>query len=114
MGSGEIQKLNSLRLSSSEMWKDNGMDIFSKSFREDDDDDEESLKWASIQRLPTTVRLRKGILVEEEGGHNLIREVDVKKLGPLERKTVLDRLVKFAEEDHEKFLLKLKDRIERY
>jgi hypothetical protein len=46
-----------------------------------------------------------------EEGHP--REVDVKKLGPMERRTVLDRLVKFPEQDNEKFLLKLKDRIQR-
>jgi hypothetical protein len=79
------------------------MDVFSKSEREDD---EEALKWASIERLPTYLRIRRSILNNEE--------VDIKKLGLTERKVLLERLVKIAEDDNEKFLLKLKERMERY
>ncbi|KAG5055430.1 hypothetical protein JHK85_007940 [Glycine max] len=48
------------------------------------EDDEEDLKWAAIQKLPTVARLRKALLTSSEG-----------------------------EEDNEKFLLKLKERIDR-
>lgn len=85
------------------------MDMFSKSSREEDDD--EALKWAAIERLPTYHRLRTGILTDEEKGER--KEVDVKRLGPAERKIILERQVKFAEEDNEKFLLKLKQRMDR-
>ena len=85
------------------------MDVFSKSSR--DEDDEEALKWASIERLPTYLRVRRGILsLEGESA----REIDVQNLGLMERRNILERLVKIAEEDNERFLLKLKNRMERY
>lgn len=91
------------------------MENISNSFREEKENDEESLKWAAIEKLPTVDRIRTSVLLVEDGGDGCshFREVDVKQLGTLEKKAVLDRLVKFAEEDNEKFLLKLKDRIQR-
>ncbi|KAJ8540413.1 hypothetical protein K7X08_030332 [Anisodus acutangulus] len=82
--------------------------VFSQSAR--DEDDEEALKWAALEKLPTFVRMRKGLLVGPEGE---AAEIDTKKIGHQERKNLLERLVKVADEDNEKFLLKLKDRIER-
>ena len=41
-------------------------------------------------------------------------EIDVEKLGLQEKKALLERLVKTVEENNEKFLLKLKDRIDRW
>uniref|UniRef100_M1CTL7 ATP-binding cassette transporter n=1 Tax=Solanum tuberosum TaxID=4113 RepID=M1CTL7_SOLTU len=64
------------------------------------EDDEEALKWATI---------RRGILSEQ--GQS--REVDVTDLGLVEKRNFLERLVKIAEGDNEKFLLKLKQRIDR-
>lgn len=84
--------------------------MFSQSSRRFEDD-EESLKWAAIERLPTFQRVRRGILTEAEGQ---AREVEIQNLGLLERQDILDRLVKIAEEDNEKFLKKLKRRIDRY
>ncbi|XAR69345.1 Xenobiotic-transporting ATPase [Bertholletia excelsa] len=108
-GGGEnILKVSSARLSSSNIWRNTTREIFSRSSREEDD--EEALKWAAIQKLPTFLRIRRGILTEEEGKP---REIDVKSLGFLEKKNLLERLVKIAEEDNEKFLLKLKQRIDR-
>ncbi|KAK7839281.1 abc transporter g family member 40 [Quercus suber] len=91
------------------MLRNNDMEVFTRSFREEEDD-EEALKWAALERLPTYSRMRKGMLTSAEGQ---AREIDIKSLGILERKALLDRLVKIAEEDNEKFLLKLKDRIDR-
>lgn len=85
------------------------MDVFSKSSRENQDD-EEALKWAAIEKLPTYLRVRRGILTEEKGQP---REINITDLGLLERRSVLERLVKIAEKDNEKFLFKLKNRIER-
>lgn len=107
-GGGEIFRVSSARLSSSNIWRNTGLEVFSKSSVEGDD--EESLKWAAIEKLPTYLRIRRGILTEAEGQ---AREIDIESLGLLERKNLLERLVKIAEEDNEKFLLKLKDRIER-
>nr|AGT28053.1 pleiotropic drug resistance transporter 1 [Panax ginseng] len=99
----------SLRAGSTSIWRDQGMDVFSKSSR--DEDDEEALKWASLEKLPTFDRLRKGLLLGSQGaGFN---EVDVDNLGVQQRKNLLERLVRVAEEDNEKFLLKLRDRIDR-
>lgn len=86
----------------------NGIEVFSSSSR--DEDDEEALKWAALEKLPTFDRLRKGILVGSRGASS---EVDVHDLGFQERKKLIDRLVNVGEDDNEKFLLKLKNRIDR-
>ncbi|KAK7396464.1 hypothetical protein VNO78_17497 [Psophocarpus tetragonolobus] len=98
----------SFRIGSSSIWRDIDANIFSNSFHKEDD--EEALKWAAIQKLPTVARLRKALLTSPEGQLN---EIDVHKLGLQERRALLERLVKTAEEDNEKFLLKLRDRIDR-
>ncbi|CAL5435370.1 unnamed protein product [Camellia sinensis] len=103
-----ILRASSPRLSSSNLWRNDGREVFSHSSR--DEDDEEALKWAALEKLPTFVRIQRGILTEEGGKP---REIDIKKLGVIERKNLLERLVKIAEDDNEKFLLKLKKRIDR-
>ncbi|KAJ1416661.1 P-loop containing nucleoside triphosphate hydrolase [Sesbania bispinosa] len=96
------------KIGSSSIWRNTDADIFSNSFHQEDD--EEALKWAAIQKLPTFSRLRKGLLTSPEGEAT---EVDIKKLGFQERRDLLERLVRLAEEDNERFLLKLRDRIDR-
>ncbi|XP_012467719.2 pleiotropic drug resistance protein 1 [Gossypium raimondii] len=113
MEGGDIYKAStslrrSIRSGSSSIWRNNGIEAFSRSSR--DEDDEEALKWAALEKLPTVARLRKGILASSQGGAN---EIDVFDIGWQERKALLERLVKVAEEDNEKFLLKLKNRIQR-
>ncbi|KAI0515912.1 hypothetical protein KFK09_008582 [Dendrobium nobile] len=81
--------------------------VFGRSIREEDD--EEALKWAALEKLPTYDRMRRGIITGAGGA----QEVDVKDLGLQERKNLLEKLVRTAEEDNEKFLLKLRDRMER-
>lgn len=108
MEGGDIRKVSSARLSSSSVWRNNGMEVFSRSSL--DENDEEALKWAAIEKLPTYLRLRRGILTEDEGQ---AREIDIKNLGLLDRKNLIERLLKIADEDNENFLLKLRDRIER-
>ncbi|XP_057422907.1 pleiotropic drug resistance protein 1-like isoform X2 [Lotus japonicus] len=106
--SDSITRVESQRNSGSGIWRRNtSMDIFSTSEREDD---EEALKWAAIERLPTYLRIRRSILNNPEGKGI---EVDIKQLGITERKILLERLVKIAEDDNEKFLLKLRERIDR-
>ncbi|RYR55112.1 hypothetical protein Ahy_A06g030357 isoform B [Arachis hypogaea] len=92
-----------LRSNSSNTWRNNSMDAFSSSERREDD--EEALKWAAIERLPTYLRIRRSMINNSE--------VDIKHMGLTERKILLERLVKIAEEDNEKFLLKLRERMER-
>ncbi|ONK80704.1 uncharacterized protein A4U43_C01F20830 [Asparagus officinalis] len=83
-------------------------DVFSRSSR--DEDDEEALKWAALEKLPTYSRVRKGILTGSTGQG---REIDVGELGVGEKKKLMERLVRVAEEDNERFLLKLKNRLDR-
>ncbi|XP_060181741.1 pleiotropic drug resistance protein 1 [Lycium barbarum] len=97
----------SIRENSNSIWRNNGVEVFSRSAR--DEDDEEALKWAALEKLPTYDRLRKGILFGSQGAG----EVDVHDLGFQQRQSLLERLVKVADEDNEKFLLKLKNRIDR-
>ncbi|KAL5059786.1 hypothetical protein RYX36_031390 [Vicia faba] len=54
--------------------------------------------------------MRKSLLTSLQGE---AVEIDVKKLGLQERKDLLERLVNLDEDDNEKFLLKIKDRIDR-
>ncbi|KAI7749054.1 hypothetical protein M8C21_030097, partial [Ambrosia artemisiifolia] len=105
---GDVFRVSSARISSSNIWRNSGRDIFSRSSVEEDD--EEALKWAAIEKLPTNLRLERGILTEETGQP---REIDIKSLDLVEKRNLLERLVKIAEEDNEKFLLKLKNRIDR-
>ncbi|GKV35777.1 hypothetical protein SLEP1_g43996 [Rubroshorea leprosula] len=107
MDAGDLYKAgSSFRAGSSSIWRDSGMEVFSRSSR--DEDDEEALKWAALERLPTYTRLRKGILTTSHGGAN---EIEVEKLGWKERKILIERLMK--EEDNEQFLLKFKERMDR-
>ncbi|ESW33241.1 hypothetical protein PHAVU_001G054400 [Phaseolus vulgaris] len=102
-----ISRVDSARGSVSNIWRNSSMDVFSTSEREDD---EEALKWAAIERLPTYLRIQRSILNNEDGKG---REVDIKQLGLTERKIIVERLVKIAEQDNERFLLKLRERMDR-
>ncbi|XP_066306518.1 ABC transporter G family member 36-like isoform X1 [Miscanthus floridulus] len=111
---GDIQKVASLRRGGGgSMWR-RGDDVFSRSSREEDD--EEALRWAALEKLPTYDRVRRAMVpldgAEAAGGKGLV-DVDVLSLGPRERRALLERLVRVADEDNERFLLKLKDRIDR-
>ncbi|KAL3650914.1 transcription factor [Castilleja foliolosa] len=98
---------NSLRANSSSIWRNTGIEVFSRSSREEDD--EEALKWAALEKLPTFDRLRKGLLFGSKG----VNDVDVRNLGFDDKRTLVERLVNTVEEDNEKFLLKLRNRIDR-
>uniref|UniRef100_A0A7C9CIV9 Adenosinetriphosphatase n=2 Tax=Opuntia streptacantha TaxID=393608 RepID=A0A7C9CIV9_OPUST len=85
------------------------------------EEDEEALRWAALEKLPTYNRLRTSILKsyaesqKESGINNRIshKEVDVRKLDIHDRIQFIDRLFKVAEEDNERFLRKLRDRIDK-
>ncbi|CAN4094855.1 unnamed protein product [Withania somnifera] len=107
MESSNLSMRRSLRMNSNSFWR-NDNNVFNSSSR--DEDDEEALKWAALEKLPTFDRLRKGLLFGTQGGAN---EVDIHHLGNQQSKDLIDRLVKVADEDNEKFLLKIRDRIDR-
>jgi len=91
------------------------------------DDDEEALRWAALEKLPTYSRLRTGILrsIVEDGDFNVHhhaaaakkkyehKEVDVRKLGVNDRQEFIGRVFKVAEEDNERFLQKLRNRVDK-
>lgn len=113
----EIQKVASMRGDSGSIWR-RGDDVFSRSSR--DEDDEEALRWAALEKMPTYDRVRRAILPRLDGGGDEgaaagkgVVDVDVHGLGPRERRALLERLVRVADEDNERFLFKLKDRLER-
>ncbi|GAB4854144.1 transcription factor [Ancistrocladus abbreviatus] len=108
MDGGELYRVSSARLGNASPWRDSGREVFSRSSR--DEDDEEALRWAALEKLPTYNRVRKGILTDAGGPP---REIDIDKLGFQEKRELLERLVKIADEDHERFLLKLRKRIDR-
>jgi len=90
-------------------------DVFNVSGRHTHEDEEEELKWAAIERLPTFERMRKGVLKHVlDDGHVVLDEVDVSNLCLPDRKLLMDSILKIVEEDNEKFLRRLRDRVDRY
>ncbi|KAL0319301.1 UNVERIFIED_CONTAM: ABC transporter G family member 35 [Sesamum angustifolium] len=82
-----------------------------------EENDEESLIWAALEKLPTYDRLRKSVLkslVESDDNMNKVvnKVVDVRKLNVHEREEFIDRVLKVTEEDNERFLRKLRNRID--
>ncbi|KAJ7297517.1 hypothetical protein O6H91_Y051600 [Diphasiastrum complanatum] len=77
------------------------------------EEDEEALKWAALEKMPTYTRLRTTILKRmTDNGRLINEEVDVSKLRHKERQHILGKILKVTEEDHERFLVKLRDRID--
>lgn len=96
------------RTTSSRSWRSQSIrevwqgppDVFSRnSTRRREVDDEEELKWAAMERLPTYDRMRKS---------------DVAHLGAQDKKQLLESILKVVEDDNEKFLLRLRNRTDRY
>ncbi len=77
-------------------------------------DDEEALKWAALEKLPTYDRLHTALMQKALGSKIVHEEVDVRTFGFEERQQIIDRLLQTTEQDNEKFLLKLRNRIDRY
>ncbi|KAI5057342.1 hypothetical protein GOP47_0027357 [Adiantum capillus-veneris] len=80
----------------------------------DDDDDEEALKWAALEKLPTFDRLRFGILHHVSNtGSMRHQEIEISKLGLAEKRQLMEKVLHAIEEDNERFLLKLRERLDR-
>ncbi|GAB4833444.1 ABC transporter G member 34 [Ancistrocladus abbreviatus] len=94
-----------------EVWTEPA-DVFNRSRRAEEE--EEELRWAAIERLPTYDRLRKGVLKQVvDGGKVVQNEIDLRNIGRQERKMLMDMILKFVEEDNEKFLRTLRERVDR-
>lgn len=84
------------------------------------EEEEAALTWAAIERLPTYSRMRTSILqfmVEGENNETQIlheKLVDVSKLDENMRKEFVARNFKVPAEDNEKFLKKIRDRMDMY
>ncbi|PKU84877.1 ABC transporter G family member 37 [Dendrobium catenatum] len=79
----------------------------------DHNDEELQLQWGAIERLPTRRRLRLSLLKLPEGEHGIMRVVDVTQIEAVERHLFIEKLVKNVEEDNQKLLKKLRERIRR-
>lgn len=110
----DLTRNSSSRRSWAESFRDRA-DVFRRSLATEEGDDEENLKWAALEKLPTYDRMRKGIIRQVvDNGNVIASEVDVNKLGPQDRKSLLEHIFKVVEEDNERFLMRLRDRIDRW
>ncbi|XP_061340261.1 pleiotropic drug resistance protein 2-like isoform X2 [Gastrolobium bilobum] len=89
-------------------------DVFDRSDRHTQEDDEQDLIWVAIERLPTFERMKKGVLKHVlDNGKVVHDEVDVTNLGLHDKKLLMESVLKIVEEDNEKFLLRLRERVDR-
>lgn len=79
-------------------------------------DDEYELQWAAIERLSTTKRVTTSVLdCAGNGDHEKLERkvVDVAKLGALERRLLMEKLIKHIEKDNLRLLQKQRERMDR-
>ncbi|XP_014513559.1 pleiotropic drug resistance protein 2 [Vigna radiata var. radiata] len=117
MSIGSLSRRSWVSAGVSEVWgAGHGGDVFDRSTRVDHhDDDEEELKWAAIERLPTFERVRKSLVkrVLEETGTFDYEEVDISNLGFQNKKKLLHAILTTVEQDNERFLRRMRERIDR-
>lgn len=83
-------------------------------------DDQEELKWAALEKLPTYSRLRTAYIDQNlEGPGGLGRAagagpVDVRNLGKGQRASLVEKALATSEQDNERFLSKVKERVQRF
>lgn len=91
-----------------------------------EEDKELQSKWAAIEKLPTFKRIKTSFvdISQEEGSGSTSKEaawtrssskrvVDVTKLGAVEKRLFIDRLIKHIENDNLQLLQKLRERMDR-
>ncbi|CAM6049792.1 unnamed protein product [Sphagnum compactum] len=102
--------------------------------RDDDDDDDDDMepelkKWAALQKLPTYDRLHTALLELDDKDElvgsmvaaadsrvqfiRTLAPVDVRKLGKGQRQRVVEKALATDQQDNERLLLRIKERIER-
>lgn len=82
-------------------------------------DHDHELHWSAVESLPTSNRLRTsqfdgGEDKVDHGEHNSKRMVDVTKLGAVEKRLLIDSLIKHIENDNLRLLQRQKHRLDRY
>ncbi|CAM6091822.1 unnamed protein product [Calypogeia fissa] len=76
--------------------------------------DEEALHWAALEKLPTFDRLRTAVLrYVGDDGMKRTEEIDVTKMSIDDRQHIIERILRITEEDNERFLAKLRGRLDR-
>lgn len=91
--------------------QDNPLARSSVSRREDAVDDEEALKWAALESLPTYNRVRTSVFFNAATGS--MEQVDVRLLTVLERRQLLDNLLKTTEDENMQILVKMRNRMQK-
>lgn len=91
-----------------------------------EEDKELQSKWAAIEKLPTFKRIKTSFVdvSQEEGASSSStvitlrsgskRVADVSKLGAVEKRLFIDKLIKHIENDNLQLLQKLRERMDRY
>lgn len=77
-------------------------DSNSESFKEKEDEVE--LQWAAIERLPTSRRVTSSLFPKNGNEERKMEVVDVTRLGALERRVFIDKLIKKIENDNLRLL----------
>ncbi|KAK1295578.1 Pleiotropic drug resistance protein 3 [Acorus calamus] len=89
----------------------------SSSIEQRERDDAEELQWAAIERLPTYRRSRVSLLLKHGNSSDDNDEkrsiVDVSKLEAMERRLLIEKLVRHIEDDNRRLLQNIKQRIDR-
>ncbi|XP_024402862.1 ABC transporter G family member 31 isoform X2 [Physcomitrium patens] len=89
---------------------DSGQGAFrSTSCRESDDQQE--LEWAALEKLPTNHRLHT-VILDSEGGSLASRgAINARRLGEGQRSILVEKALATSEQDNERFLSKVKERL---
>ena len=99
-------------MSFSQVWESH---VFNTMSGDTQEKKEEELIWAAIERLPTFDRMRKGVLnLIHDDGKIVQCPIDVTDLGVEDKKLLLESMIKCVEDDNEKFLRGLQDRVNRF
>lgn len=80
-------------------------------------ENEHALQWDELYRLPTVKRLRSSLFDENDESKVDVpgkRVVDVTKLGALERRKFVKKLIKHIEYDNLRLLQNVRNRIDKY
>ncbi|KAJ7535346.1 hypothetical protein O6H91_12G029400 [Diphasiastrum complanatum] len=111
---GSFGSVGSLRSGSLRNWKLVRSDSVFGSRSQHAEDDELALKWAAIERLPTYDRLNTAILREKIDGCQVAHQIiNVQDVGFAESQNFINKLIQMTDEDNEKFLQQLRNRINR-
>ncbi|BFI42905.1 ATP-binding cassette, subfamily G (WHITE), member 2, PDR [Marchantia polymorpha subsp. ruderalis] len=93
---------------------DDAFAIASQARRGDDETDEEALQWAALEKLSTYDRMRTTIFENLKGSKKELLQLELKDMSRAQNQYLIQKLFQMnPEEDNEKFLAKLRSRIDR-